>query len=72
MTPTYVKADDWSPTPLSPAPRFEPTDRAELRRLDDKMMAPMAGSLSAGPIKLVINRSKFERALAGAIILGSD
>ncbi len=39
MTPTYVKADDWSLTPLSPTPRSEPRDRAELRRVDDEMMA---------------------------------
>jgi hypothetical protein len=27
--------DDWSLTPLSPAPRSEPRDRAELRRADE-------------------------------------
>jgi hypothetical protein len=73
MTPTYVKADDRSPTPLvSPAPRSEPRDRAELRRLDDKMMAPMARSLPAGPIKQVVNRSQLERDWAGAILPRSD
>ena len=39
MTPTYVKAHDWSLTPLSPAPRSEPRDRAELRTVDDKTKA---------------------------------
>jgi len=39
MTPTYVKAHNWSLTPLSPAPRSEPRDRAELRTVDDKTKA---------------------------------
>ena len=45
---------------------------SELRRLDDKMMAPMARSLPAGPIKQVINRSQLERDRAGAILPRSD
>jgi hypothetical protein len=42
MTSTNVKAHDWSLTPLIPAPRSELRDRAELRKVDDKMMAVMA------------------------------
>jgi hypothetical protein len=36
------------------------------------MMAPMARSLPAGPIKQVINRSQLERDWAGAILPRSD
>ncbi len=43
--------------PLVPARRSEPRDRAELRRVSDKMMAL---TLAAEPIKRVINRSQLE------------
>jgi hypothetical protein len=39
MTPTCVKDDDRSPIPLSPRPSSELGVPAELRRVDDKMMA---------------------------------
>jgi hypothetical protein len=49
MTPTHVKVAH----PLSPMPRLDPRDRAELRRVDDQMMALMV-RFSVSGVRLLL------------------
>ncbi len=71
MTPTYVKADDWSLTPLSPTPRSR--DRAELRRVDDEMMALLVAKsqivwlAASGDRSVVLRPRHFAGPLSGRV-----